>query len=38
MKGGSLRRIWLWPLVLSVVTLTGLTAALLGDGLWDTVS
>lgn len=34
----STARIFLWPGVLACVTLAGLLAALLGDGLWDACS
>lgn len=32
------RQIWLAPVLLGLVTLVGLLAALLGDGVWDLVS
>ncbi len=31
-------RLWGAPIVLGLLTLTGLIAALLGDGIWHTVS
>jgi hypothetical protein len=31
----SLIEVFAWPLVLSVIGLTGLVGALLADGLWD---
>ena len=34
-RRASLRRIFGVPLALAVVTLCGLLAALIGDGLWD---
>jgi hypothetical protein len=37
-EAGSLRRIFGIPLVLGVLSLVGLVAALLGDGVWDAVS
>ena len=38
MNANSLSRIYGWPLVLQVLTLIGLVAALIGDGIWDAVS
>jgi len=38
MNANSLSRIYGWPLVLQVLTLIGLVAALVGDGIWDAVS
>ena len=32
------RRIWLWPLVLTIASLIGLVSALVGDGVWDVLS
>lgn len=34
----SLRAIFLWPLVVALVSLIGLIAALVGDGAWDALS
>lgn len=34
----SMRQIWAAPLLLAVLTIIGLVAALLGDGVWDLVS
>jgi xanthosine utilization system XapX-like protein len=34
----SARQIWAAPVLLAVLTLVGLVAALLGDGIWDLVS
>jgi hypothetical protein len=34
----SLRQIFAMPIVLGVLSAIGLLAALLGDGIWDTVS
>jgi hypothetical protein len=34
----SLREIFVWPLVVSVVSVVGLVCALVGDGSWDVVS
>lgn len=34
-SGNSLWQIFRWPLVLGVLSLFGLLAALVGDGLWD---
>jgi hypothetical protein len=34
----SVRTVYAIPLVLSLITITGLIAALLGDGLWDAIS
>jgi hypothetical protein len=31
-------KIWRWPLALGVLSVAGLISALLGDGLWDTLS
>lgn len=31
-------RLWGWPIVLGIVTAIGLVSALVGDGVWDTVS
>ena len=31
-------RLWGWPSLLAVLTIVGLCAALLGDGIWDVVS
>lgn len=31
-------RIWAMPILLAVLTVIGLVAALLGDGVWDLVS
>ncbi len=31
-------RIWAMPILLAVLTIVGLVAALLGDGVWDLVS
>ena len=30
--------VWLWPIVLGLVSAIGLVTALLGDGVWDTAS
>lgn len=35
---GPLLRLWGAPIVLGVLTLIGLLSALVGDGVWDTVS
>lgn len=32
------RRVWLWPLVLTIASLIGLVSALVGDGVWDVLS
>jgi hypothetical protein len=37
-EAGSLRRIFGIPLMLGILSLVGLVAALLGDGIWDAVS
>ena len=34
----STRRIFAWPALVAVLSLTGLFAALLGDGAWDALS
>ncbi len=31
-------KVWGWPIVVGVVTLVGLIAALLADGVWDVLS
>lgn len=31
-------RLWGWPLLLALLTMTGLIMALVGDGWWDTLS
>jgi hypothetical protein len=38
MRRGQLLRVWLWPMVLAVVSVFGLLSALLGDGVWDALS
>ena len=35
---GPFLRLWGMPLLLGVLTIVGLMAALLGDGVWDAVS
>jgi hypothetical protein len=32
---GAFRRVWAMPIVLGVLTLSGLVAGLLADGAWD---
>ncbi|WP_087502000.1 hypothetical protein [Pseudomonas sp. SID14000] len=32
------RRIFAWPLIIALLTSTGLFAALLGDGMWDSLA
>ena len=34
----SLRQIFLWPAVIAAVSVIGLVAALVADGVWDAVS
>ncbi|MBU0601951.1 MAG: hypothetical protein KKD25_06070 [Gammaproteobacteria bacterium] len=34
----TVMQVFLWPLVLALVTLCGLLSALLGDGVWDVLS
>jgi hypothetical protein len=34
----SRRQVWGMPVLLAVLTIVGLVAALLGDGIWDLVS
>lgn len=34
----TISEIFVWPLVVGVLSLIGLVAALIGDGLWDAVS
>ncbi|MBN9557024.1 MAG: hypothetical protein J0I26_05780 [Alphaproteobacteria bacterium] len=34
----TLRQIFVWPLVIGLVTTIGLIAALVGDGVWDRLS
>ncbi|HWL04175.1 MAG TPA: hypothetical protein VNQ99_04450 [Xanthobacteraceae bacterium] len=34
----TLTKIFAWPLVIGVLSITGLIAALVGDGIWDRVS
>lgn len=34
----SFLKLWGWPLGLALLTVVGLVAALLGDGVWDVVS
>lgn len=31
-------KLWGWPIALALLTLIGLTAALVGDGWWDALS
>ena len=31
-------KIWGWPLAIGVLSVAGLISALLGDGIWDTLS
>jgi len=35
---GTLRRVWTAPLLLAAVTVSGLVAGLLADGVWDLVA
>jgi hypothetical protein len=35
---GPFLKLWGIPLLLGVLTIVGLVSALLGDGIWDTVS
>lgn len=37
-KQGHFRRVWRWPLLIAVASLIGLISALLGDGVWNTLS
>ena len=34
----SFRQVWLWPVVIALLSAAGLVSALLGDGVWDAVS
>lgn len=36
--GANFKRVWSIPIAIGIVTAVGLIAALLGDGLWDTLS
>lgn len=35
---GRFMAVWGMPILLGILTLVGLVSALLGDGIWDTVS
>ncbi|EKT4522935.1 hypothetical protein QEM13_002183 [Pseudomonas putida] len=37
-RSQSTRRIFAWPLAIALLSAVGLFAALLGDGLWDSLS
>ncbi|MNO53273.1 hypothetical protein D3C76_437140 [compost metagenome] len=37
-RSQSVRRIFAWPLLIALLSAIGLFAALLGDGLWDSLS
>lgn len=37
-KSQSTRKIFAWPALVAVLSLTGLFAALLGDGAWDVLA